>query len=56
MQDVSASSPTAMPPQTFGHDLRRALGQHVQHRSRPRRQLHLAAVAPKLPGSGIKTK
>jgi hypothetical protein len=30
--------------------------QHVQHRGRPRRQLHLAAVAPELPGSGIKTK
>src|SRR5215470_13161452 len=28
----------------------------MQHRTRPRRELHLGAIAPELPGSGVETK
>ena len=59
MQEVSASSLTARPPQTWSNSsclvtsVLRALGEHGEHRRRPRRQLRLDAVAPELAGARV---
>ena len=50
------TSPDALDQVLLGDEFLSPLGQKTQHRGRPRRQLDLAAVAPKLPGSRVETK
>ena len=50
------AAPDAIEQVLLGDELLGPLGQLLQHGGSPRRELDLAAVAPKLPGSRVKTK